>query len=41
MSQENKDHQIQTLQAKIQELEAKLEDYSQGGIKILGVLLLL
>ncbi|RHZ37534.1 hypothetical protein [endosymbiont GvMRE of Glomus versiforme] len=26
---------IQSLQNKIQELEAKLEDYSQGGIKIL------
>ncbi|CAG8843598.1 18168_t:CDS:2, partial [Racocetra persica] len=27
--------QIQSLQSKIQELEQKLEDYSQGGIKIL------
>lgn len=35
MSQNQKDQQIQTLQAKIQELEAKLEEYSQGGIKLL------
>ena len=35
MNQKEKDQQIQSLQAKIQELEAKLEDYSQGGIKIL------
>jgi adenine-specific DNA-methyltransferase len=34
MSQE-KDQQIQSLRAKIQELETKLENYSQGGIKIL------
>jgi len=34
MSQE-KDQLIQSLQGKIKELETKLEDYSQGGIKIL------
>ena len=34
MSQE-KDRLIQSLQTKIRELEAKLEEYSQGGIKIL------
>src|SRR6266487_3360488 len=35
MNQQEKDQQIQSLQNKIQELEAKLEDHSQGGIKIL------
>ena len=34
MNQE-KDQQIQTLQAKIRELETKLEEYSRGGIKLL------
>src|SRR3954464_2842504 len=32
--QEN-DQQVKSLQAKIRELETKLEDYSRGGIKIL------
>ncbi|CAG8531991.1 5529_t:CDS:1 [Cetraspora pellucida] len=35
MNQKEKDQLIQSLQNKIQELEAKLEDYSKGGIKIL------
>ncbi|MCE8168183.1 MAG: site-specific DNA-methyltransferase [Candidatus Moeniiplasma glomeromycotorum] len=35
MNQQEKDNQIQTLQAKIRELETKLDEYSQGGIKIL------
>jgi hypothetical protein len=32
---QQKDQLIHSLQAKIHELKAKLEDYSQGGIKIL------
>ncbi|CAI2200181.1 1520_t:CDS:1, partial [Funneliformis geosporum] len=35
MNQKEKDQQIHSLQTKIRELEQKLEDYSQGGIKIL------
>src|SRR6185436_5137370 len=35
MSQNEKDQQIQSLQTKIRELEQKLEEYTQGGIKIL------
>ncbi|CFW93168.1 protein of unknown function [endosymbiont DhMRE of Dentiscutata heterogama] len=35
MNQKEKDQLIQSLQTKIQELEARLEDYSQEGIKIL------
>jgi DNA-binding protein YbaB len=35
MNQKEKDQQIQSLQTKIRELEQKLEEYSQGGIKIL------
>jgi len=34
MNQE-KDQQVQSLQSKIRELEQKLEEYTQGGIKIL------
>jgi adenine-specific DNA-methyltransferase len=35
MTSQEKDQLIQNFQTKIQELEQKLEDYSQGGIKIL------
>jgi len=35
MSQNEKDQQIQSLQTKIRELEQKLEEHAQGGIKIL------
>jgi len=35
MNQKEKGQLIQSLQTKIRELEQKLEEYSQGGIKIL------
>src|SRR3954469_21668410 len=35
MNQKEKDQQIQSLQTKIRELEQQLEEYTQGGIKIL------
>src|SRR5437764_1863728 len=35
IDQQEKDQQIQSLQSKIRELEQKLEEYTQGGIKIL------